>query len=287
MIPLRVIMGPTASGKSALALEYAEKLNGEIVSVDSMQLYRGLEIGTAQPSAAERRQIPHHLVGVWDIHEKADVFRYCTAADAAIGDILSRGRTPILVGGTGFYFKALLNGLDDLPGDADLRRELDEKYDSPQGEAALRATLAELDAAAEVKFRQCRRKMIRALEVRLLSGKSILELQQNNSARRRYDFQAVRLEMPAAKLNERIALRAEKMLASGWIEEAQRAIDAGLLNTPSAWQAIGYAIISEYLDGKLKFDQMLEKIITSTRQYARRQRTWFRHQHPEAAILEC
>ncbi len=287
MIPLRVIMGPTASGKSALALEYAERLNGEIVSVDSMQLYRGLEIGTAQPTAAEKARIVHHLVGVWDIHEKADVFRYCAAADAAIADIIKRGRTPILVGGTGFYFKALLHGLDDLPGEENLRRELDEKYDSPAGEAALRARLSELDPAAAKKFASCRRKMIRALEVRLLAGKSILELQQNQADRRRYEFAALRLEMPAAKLNERIALRAEKMLSSGWIEEARTALDAGLLNTPSAWQAIGYATIGSYLAGKINAAEMRDQIIISTRQYARRQRTWFRHQHPEAEILSC
>ena len=282
---LKVIMGPTASGKSQMALETALACGGEIVSVDSMQLYRGLEIGTAQPTAKDKKLIPHHLVGVFDFQEKIDVYRYCQLADAAIADIMSRGKTPVLVGGSGFYFKALLRGLDDLPGDAELRKSLDEKYDSDAGEKALIERLAELDPAALEKFRTSRRRMIRSLEVRLLTGKSLIELQKNLDRKLRYDVDAVVLDMPPEKLSQRIALRAEKMLANGWIEEGKAAIEKGVLTSPTAWQAIGYAQINDYLCQRIDRDELLKNIIIATNQYARRQRTWFRHQHPEAKIL--
>ena len=146
--PLIAIMGPTASGKSALALAAARRFDGEIVSVDSMQLYRGLEIGTAQPTAAERALVPHHLVGIYDFQVRAEVFGFCRLAEAAISGIRSRGRIPILACGTGLYFKALLCGLDDLPADPGLRRELDEKYDSDAGEAELHELMRSTDPAA-------------------------------------------------------------------------------------------------------------------------------------------
>ena len=132
-----VIMGPTASGKSSLALKAAKLFNGEIVSADSMQLYRGLEIGTAQPTAEERKSVPHHLVGIWDIDQRADVFTFQALADEAIRDIQSRGKLPIIAGGTGLYLKNLLYGLDDMPGNRDVRKELDELYDAPEKEPLL------------------------------------------------------------------------------------------------------------------------------------------------------
>ena len=172
-----VITGPTASGKRSLALQKAAELGGEIISVDSMQFYRGLEIGTAQPTTEERRQIPHHLVGIYDFSVRAEVFTFCELAEQAIKDIQSRGKLPILAGGTGFYLKALLGGLDDLPADPALRKELDLQYDSVEGEKELHQRMAELDPAAFERWKDCRRRLIRALEVRLISGKSIMELQ--------------------------------------------------------------------------------------------------------------
>ena len=175
---LVVIMGPTASGKSALALDVARRRGGEIVSVDSMQLYRNLEIGTAQPTAEERREIPHHLVGCFDFHQRIDVFTFVRLADAAVADIRRRGKLPVLAGGTGLYLRAFLYGLDDLPADPALRKKLDAAYDSEAGEGALRERMAELDPAGLERWAGCRRRLIRALEVRLLTGKSILELQK-------------------------------------------------------------------------------------------------------------
>ena len=280
-----VIMGPTASGKSALALEWAQERGGEIVSIDSMQIYRGLEIGTAQPTATERKLVPHHLVGIRDIRERVDVFSFCKLADAAIEDISGRGKVPILAGGTGLYLRTLLYGMDDLPGDRELRRELDDLYDSADGEAALHERMRELDPRALEKFSNCRRRLIRALEVRLLTGKSILDLQGEAPRRLRYDAEAWRIDMDAEKLKKRIADRAEIMLASGWIDEAEAALSQGLLETPTAHQALGYGIIGEYLAGKFSRGELAPRIATATWQFARRQRTWFRHQHPEARVL--
>lgn len=281
---LIVIMGPTASGKSALALQYAQELNGEIVSADSMQLYRALPIGTAQPTPEERKLIPHHLTGIFDLSERAEVFRFCEMADAAVRDIQQRGRTPIVCGGTGLYLKAFLYGLDDMPADRELRQQLDEKYDSEAGEKALAEEMLRLDPAAYEKWKLCRRRLIRALEVRLITGKSILTLQSGSKTSLRYDADVFRLDPEAENLKSRIAARAAKMLDNGWIDEAERAIAAGLFSTPTAHQALGYRQIAAYLNGEFDRQTLLEKICTATWQYARRQRTWFRHQHPEAEI---
>ena len=280
-----VIMGPTASGKSRLALETAKVCNGEIVSFDSMQVYRGLEIGTAQPTPAELAKVPHHLVGICDIYQRLDVYSFTALAEEAVKDIQSRGKTPILAGGTGMYLRSFLYGMDDMPGDRTVRAELDALYDAPEKEAALHAKMAEADPAALEKWGTCRRRLIRALEVKLVSGKSILELQQNLPRKLRYDVKAYKLELTPEELNVKIAARTEIMLKEGWIDEARKAIERGLLETPTAHQALGYKIIDRYLRGEFGFDELKEKLVIATRQYARRQRTWFRHQHPELNVL--
>ena len=285
MTEVVVIMGPTASGKSALALKWAQERGGEIVSIDSMQVYRGLEIGTAQPTAEERKTVPHHLVGFMDIHDRVEVFSFCERADAAIADIAARGKVPILAGGTGLYLRSLLYGLDDLPNDRELRAKLDAEYDSPEGEAALRERMRELDPAALEKFAKCRRRLIRALEVRLITGRSLLELQGVVKPKLRYAVDAWRLDPPAEALKAKIARRAHLMLENGWIDEAKRALDDGLLSTPTAHQALGYRIIAEYLRGAFARAELEKRIVVATWQFARRQRTWFRHQHPEARAM--
>ena len=279
-------MGPTASGKSALALKWAKERGGEIVSVDSMQVYRGLEIGTAQPTPEDRRTVAHHLVGIMDISERVEVFSFCERADAAIADIAARGKVPIVAGGTGLYLRSLLYGLDDLPNDRDLRARLDAEYDSAEGEAALRDRMRELDPAALEKFANCRRRLIRALEVRLITGRSLLELQGVVKPTLRYEVEAWRLDPPTDVLKDKIARRAHAMLENGWIEEARRALDRGLLSTPTAHQALGYRLIAEHLRGEFDRAELERRIVTATWQFARRQRTWFRHQHPEARVTE-
>lgn len=286
MSKILVIMGPTASGKSRLALNAAKMHGGEIISADSMQLYRGLEIGTAQPTDEEKQSVPHHLVGIWDISVRADVFTFQSLADAAIEDVKNKNNLAIIAGGTGLYLKNLLYGLDDMPGDRELRKQLDAEYDAPDKEESLKEKMAEVDPAALEKFQLCRRRLIRALEVKLLTGKSILELQSQSSPKLRYpDIYAIKLEVPPEELAQKIAVRTKKMLQDGWIDEAKTAIGNGLLQTPTAHQALGYKIINEYLSGKISYDLLYEKLCAATRQYARRQRTWFRHQHPEAVPM--
>ena len=193
---------------------------------------------------------------------------------------------PIVAGGTGLYLRSLLYGLDDLPNDRELRARLDVEYDSPEGEAALRDRMRELDPAALEKFANCRRRLIRALEVRLITGRSLLELQGVVKPKLRYEVEAWRLDPPTEVLKDKIARRAHAMLENGWIEEARRALDRGLLSTPTAHQALGYRLIAEYLRGNFDRAELEKRIVTATWQFARRQRTWFRHQHPEARVTE-
>lgn len=288
-IPLKVIAGPTASGKSSMALEIAEKCNGEIVSVDSMQLYRIIPIGTAQPDAADKARVPHHLVGIYEIAERAEVYTFAEKADKAIREIIDRNHIPILCGGTGLYLKSLLYGLDNLPGDEALKKSLDKEYDDPAMLAELQARLIALgDQMVVDKFTNNRRRLIRALEIRIITGKSILDLQKEYQMTLRYKLDdAVYLVHDRSVLQERIAKRTRQMLKAGWIEEAENAIQAGLLTSPTAHQALGYKLIARYLEGEFDLAKLEELIITATWQYARRQQTWFRHQHPELTPHIC
>ena len=278
-IPLIVYIGCTASGKSSAALSEAEKIGGEIISCDSMQFYRDLPIGTAQPSAEERARIPHHLVGTLELHQRMTVTEYCELAEKCVNDIRRRGKTPVLCGGTGLYVKSFICGMDDLPADRELRAQLDAEYDRDDAMPALIDRMSSLDPAALEKWQDCRRKLIRALEVYLISGKSIFEFQSGQN-RRRFPCHVRLIEREAETLKERIARRAQMMLNNGWIEEAEAAIAKGLFETPTAHQALGYKIIAEYIQGKLDRTKLLERLVTATWQYARRQRTWFRHQEP-------
>ncbi len=282
---LIIIGGPTASGKSALALDIARKNNGEIINCDSMQLYKGLDIGTAKPTAAERAEIPHHLLDVYEITERSDVYKFRQMALDCIADILERKKLPVLVGGSGFYLKALTQGLDDLPGDVELRKKLDLEFDGDENFEKLRSVMTEKDSAALEKFYNHQRKLIRALEVFELTGKSILELQKNSPAAFPYKYKFITLLPDREYLKKRIRKRAEIMLEQGWITEAKNALADGLLNTPTAHQALGYAEIGEFLANKISRIELIERISTKTWQFARRQYTWFRHQHPESIIL--
>ena len=279
-----VIMGPTAAGKSELAFALARECGGEIVSADSMQFYRGLDIGTAKPSAEERRLVPHHLIDSMDISEKSDVFRFRTDALRIIREIRARGHLPVVAGGSGLYLHALVYGLDVLPAKQSLRDELDAAYDNEEHFANLAAVMERECPLDFKRFYPHRRKLIRAREVFLLSGKQISELQSGGSGPDPMFAQFV-LVRDRADLVNRIRRRAAAMLESGWIDEAEEMLAKGLLLAPTAWQAIGYARIGDYLAGKISRDELLESIVIATRQYARRQTSWFRSQHKEAAFL--
>ena len=277
-----VIMGPTAAGKSELAFALAKECGGEIVSADSMQFYRGLDIGTAKPTAEERRLVPHHLIDSMDISEKSDVFRFRTDALRIIDEIRARGHLPVIAGGSGLYLHALVYGLDVLPAKQSLRDELDAVYDNDERFPELAAVMERECPLDFRRFYPHRRKLIRAREVFLLSGKQISELHSGEFAPDPAFAQFV-LVRDRADLVRRI--RAEIMLDSGWLEEARTMLAKGLLQAPTAWQAIGYAQIGDYLAGMMNRNELLESIVTATRQYARRQASWFRTQHKEAVSL--
>lgn len=279
-----VVMGPTAAGKSELAFALAKECGGEIVSADSMQFYRGLDIGTAKPTPEERREVPHHLIDSMDISEKSDVFRFRTDALRIIGEIRARGRLPVVAGGSGLYLHALVYGLDVLPAKQSLRDELDAAYDNDEHFPELAAVMERECPIDFKRFYPHRRKLIRAREVFLLSGKQISELHSGESAPDPAFAQFV-LVRDRADLVNRIRRRAKIMLDSGWIDEARTMLAKGLLNAPTAWQAIGYAQIGDYLAGKMTRAELLESIVIATRQYARRQASWFRTQHREALFL--
>jgi len=283
---IAVIMGPTASGKTSLALQLAADFNGEIISADSMQIYKGLNIGTAKPTAEELKTIPHHLINLYDIEQKLDVYHFVELAEKAIKDIHSRGKLAIIAGGSGFYIRALLYGLDTLPGDAKLRAELDAKYDNPKGYEKLKELMQVKDPSDFERWHMHRRKLIRALEVFTLTGKSITELQTLNKPELRFPVISWNLCWDREELKKRIAERTQIMLDAGWVEEAKTAIAAGILETPTAHQVLGYRVIGEYLDGKIDYATMRERIVTNTWQLARRQITWFKKQHPETENIE-
>jgi tRNA dimethylallyltransferase len=284
---LIVITGPTASGKSDISMEIARRFSGEIISADSMQLYKGLDIGAAKPSEQERKSIPHHLIDLFEISERLDVFSYVELADRAICEIRKRGHVPVITGGTGMYIRALLYGLDPLPSNPELRTKLDAEFDSESGFERLKELMAVKDPKDFQRWNQHRRKLIRALEVFEITGKSITELQKTwkENPTLRYDVVARTLTWNRETLKQRIEIRTDKMLQSGWIEEAEEMIKQGLLNSPTAHQALGYKIIAEYLGGGIDHETMRARIITSTWQYARRQITWFKNQHPESKPL--
>ncbi len=271
-----VLAGATASGKSAVALALAARLPGEIVSVDSMQVYRGLDLGTAKPTPDERARIPHHLVDVVALTEPYDAARFVRQATAAIAEIQSRGRVPILCGGTGLYFNAWLNGLGDAPPpDPDLRRELE-----ALPLAALLDELARRDLATfdDIDL-QNRRRVVRAVEVIRLTGRPFSE--QRAAWPERAPGLAGRsfgLQRPRDDLVRRIDLRVGAMFRSGLTEETRALLGQGLEQNRTAMQAIGYRQVVEHLRGERGRLETVELVKVRTRQFAKRQLTWFRGQ---------
>jgi len=274
-----VLTGPTGSGKSGLALELAERLNAEIVSMDSMTVYRGFDIGTAKPTEADRGRVPHHLIDVLHPWESGSVAWWLEQAAAAVSDIEKRGRIALIVGGTPMYLKALLRGLfRGPPADPELRRRLETEAESG-GVAALHARLATIDSAAAGKINtNDLRRIVRALEVWESTGQPISSFQNQwagDSATSGPDL--VCLEMPRAELYERINQRVLGMLSAGWLDEARRLRESPLRPSREASAALGYRELWEHLDGRRPWDQTVLRIQQGTRKFAKRQLTWFRH----------
>lgn len=280
------LTGPTASGKSAVALELARRLDGEIISVDSMQVYRGLDIGTAKPGSADRELVPHHLIDIIDLGDSFDAARFVERAREAVREIQERNRAPIFCGGTGLYLKAYLEGLGWAPpSDPALRKELEE--------ARLADLLDELRNKDPVTFdridRQNSRRVIRAVEVLRLTGRPFSEQQAlwNRPAAENVTQSSnlpaaliIGLVRQPADLRQRIDLRVESMFRAGLVNETQHLLAAGLGENRTALQAIGYRQVVEHLRGQRSLRETIELVKTKTRQYAKRQLTWLRHQLP-------
>ena len=269
-----VLAGPTASGKSDVALYLAEQLGDEIVSVDSMQVYRGMDIGTAKPSPAECARVPHHLIDIVDIADSFDAAQFARAAHAAVVDIHARGKRAILCGGTGLYFSALFGGVGSAPAaDADLRRSMEE---TPLGE--LLRELEERDPATHAKIdRKNRRRVIRAVEVIRQTGQPF-SAQKSDWGSRPFAPRTFALRRATADLHQRIHDRVDAMFAGGLVSETRRLLDRGLAENRTAMQALGYRQVVEHLRGERSLAETIELIRLRTRQFAKRQMTWFRGQ---------
>lgn len=275
------LSGPTASGKSAVALELAERLNAEILSLDSMAVYRGMDIGTAKPTAAEQARVPHHLLDLVEPAAEFSLAEYVAAAHAATAEVVARGRQPLFVGGTPLYLKALLRGLfTGPPADWELRRQLAAEEDATPG--TLHARLGEVDPAAARKFHpRDQRRLIRGLEVFAQTGRPLSAWQQQfDQARPAEETRVFVLDWPVDVLRTRIEQRVHAMFAAGLLDEAARVAAAGPLSR-TASQAVGYREALACLAGE--YDQTVAEaaVTVATQQFAKRQRTWFR------SLSEC
>jgi tRNA dimethylallyltransferase len=293
--PLPIFLaGPTAVGKSALALALAEQCGGEIISVDSMQVYRGLDIGTAKPTAAERARVPHHLIDVVELTEGFDAAKFVALTQEAVAEIQSRGRVPIFCGGTGLYFKAYLEGLGEAPpSDEKIRAELEA--------TPLPELLRELEQRDPVTFtkidRNNPRRIIRALEVIRLTGKPFSTQRARwgeapdepqppaEGLRGRSPHQMICLSRQSTDLHARINTRVDELFAAGLLEETCQLLQCGLEQNKTAMQAIGYRQVVELLRGERSLPATIELVKIKTRQYAKRQLTWFR-KHASAKWIE-
>ena len=274
-----LLSGPTAVGKSAVALEVARECRAEIVNGDSLQVYRYLDIGTAKPDLEERSLVPHHLFDILDPDQPFNATDFQVRADAVIAEIRSRGRLPLVVGGTGLYLRALLFGLCPMPEiDAGVRAELESRL-AREGSEALHVELARYDApmAARLAPRD-RTRVLRALETILSTGKSLAHFQeQHRFLNPRYQFLHIFLDLKREQLYQRINQRVEIMLEKGFVDEVKGLLEKGFGAELKPLKSIGYRQIIDHLAGRLSLDQAIADIKQATRRYAKRQLTWFRN----------
>ena len=279
---LLVVTGPTASGKTQAALTLARALGGEPIGADSVQVYRGFDIGSSKPTSDELAGIPHHLIDVCEPTEELDAAAYAGLADRAIAEVRARGRVPIVVGGSGLWLRALLRGLVPLPKvDEALRAALHAEADA-QGSAHLHARLLRVDplAAAQVHAND-RVRIVRALEVHAQTGESLGALRVRHAlGAPRYEALRVVLELPSEELHERIQQRTEEMFARGFVEEVQQLL-ARFGTAPRALSAVGYREVVAHLHEGTPLPDTIAAVARSTRIYARRQRTWLKSEPGE------
>jgi tRNA dimethylallyltransferase len=278
LTPLVIIIGPTASGKSALGVWLAGRLGGEVVSCDSTQVYRGFDIGTAKPTAAERRSVPHHLIDLLEAHEVFTAGDYRRHATGVLADLKERGKLPVLVAGTGLYLRALLEGLSDAPlRSEELRKRLMTRADRRRP-GHLHRLLKKMDPGAAAKIApQDTPKLIRAIEVCVLAGKPLSEVHRSGRQR----LEGVRplkigLMPDRNALYERIERRTAEMIERGWRDEVRGLACKGIAETAKPFSFIGYKELRANLEGKLELPKAVAAIQQATRRYAKRQLTWFR-----------
>ncbi|MCZ7473909.1 MULTISPECIES: tRNA (adenosine(37)-N6)-dimethylallyltransferase MiaA [unclassified Micromonospora] len=268
------VVGPTAAGKSALSIALAHALGGEVVNADSMQLYRGMDVGTAKLTPAEREGVPHHLLDIWPVTEPASVAEYQTLARAAVDDILARGRVPLLVGGSGLYVRAVLERFEFPGTDPALRERLEAEL-AAVGPLPLHARLAEADPGAAASILPTNgRRIVRALEVIELTGAPFTASLPSPTPY--YPSVQLGVDLDTGLLDERIALRVDRMWADGLVDEVRALVGEGLPEGRTASRALGYQQVLRFLAGELTEAQAHEETIRATRRFVRRQRSWFR-----------
>ena len=284
-IPMAVVVGPTASGKTRLAVELALRFGGEVVSADSMQIYRGMDIGTAKPGAAERRGVPHHMIDVADPARPFSVADYAAMASGVIGEIHARGRLPILAGGTGLYVDSLLQNrrYDRSAGRDDALRARRRERAAREGVGALLQELGAVDPETAAALHPADLgRIVRAIEVYRLSGVPMSEMKRR-SRQAPSPYRAVKIGLCCAereKLYARIDKRVDDMMAAGLPDEVRRLLSRPGVRGSTAMQAIGYKELIRHLDGELSLSEAVERIKRGTRRYAKRQMTWFRREEP-------
>ena len=273
------IAGPTASGKTALAVELAKELGGEVVSCDSMQVYRRMDIGTAKPTQDEMQGVPHHMLDVAEPNEDFSVSRYCETASKIVDDILARGKTAIIAGGTGLYMDSLIKGNDFAPFPSTGMREKLEAQADAEGMEAMLSLLGSIDPEAAARLHPAdRKRIIRALEVYYETGETITEHNRKTQAiPPKYSPLWLGLDFdPRAALYRRIDKRVDMMLEAGLVEEIQKLLASGIPAKCTAMQAIGYKEFVDALEGKISIAEAADQVRLSSRHYAKRQLTWFR-----------
>jgi tRNA dimethylallyltransferase len=277
---LAAVVGPTAAGKSALALALAERVGAAVLSADSRQLYRGFDVGTAKPAAAERARAPHFGVDVAAPDDRWSAARWADACTAWVAECDRRGFAPLVVGGTGLYVRALAEPLFDEPPLDPARRAALARVLGAMPTDALRRWVRVLDPARAALQRT---QLVRAVEVALLTGERISALQARRARPPRFAVRYLVVD-PGPVLAERIAGRVDRMLAAGWLDEVAR-LAARVPRDAPAWRSTGYDVWRAHLEGALPFAAARERVVVATRQYAKRQRTWFRHQLGGAPVV--
>lgn len=277
-----VICGPTASGKTSLSIALAKQINGEIVSCDSMQIYKYMDIGSAKPTKDEMDGIEHYLIDYILPNERYNVARYKKDAEVAIEDIIKKGKTPIIVGGTGLYLNSLIYGIEypEIELDEEYRKKLETRVEY-EGLETLYQEAVKIDSEAMQTISiNDKKRILRVLEIYHATGKT--KTQQEIESRKggiKYDYKIFAIEWPREELYERINLRVDQMVNQGLVKEVENLIKK-YPETPTAMQALGYKEIKEYLDGEITKEDSIEKIKQETRRYAKRQLTWFRKIKP-------